>query len=1050
MVSVQGKIHVRHNNQINWIPISRDEEICPGDMLRAGSNSRAAVALINESVLRINQKTTLSFPKRETVQPLLLKLLDGVIYIFSHRPRALQVTTPFINGAVEGTEFLVQVGPDKASISVFKGLVAALNDHGRLDISSGQTVVAEKGTAPKYLTVIRPRDAVQWTLYYPEIIESTPSPTDKDSASSLIRKAADQLAIGQVKEAQANIATVLAKEPGNSDALALQAIIMIVHNQKEEAFSLAAKAVEHAPQSPSANLALSYALQAKFDIDGALATLQKASTSNPGNALIKARLAELWLSVGELEKALSTAQEAVALNPGIGRTQTVLGFAYLTQIKTDQAQAAFRRAITLDQALPLARLGLGLAKIRNGDLEEGRIDIEIAAALDPDNSLIRSYLGKTFYEEKRDRRAQEQYNIAKKLDPMDPTPWLYDAIRKQTINRPVEALHDLQKSIELNDNRAVYRSRLLLDEDLAARSTSLGRIYNDLGFQQLALVQGWKSVNINPANYSAHRLLADTYSSLPRHEIARVSELLQSQLLQPLNITPIQPRLAESNLFILEGADPAKPAFNEFNSLFLRNKLALQASAVLGDNKTLGDELAQSGVWNNISYSLGQFHYETDGIRENNDQNLNIYNAFIQSKLSYKTSVMAELRYRKKNYGDLTQKFDLTNYSATTRQTDETKSLRLGANYALNINSNIIGTVIFSDEDDKANGVGYIDDIFLTIEGRSESYMGEIQHLYKSPGISLISGIGYITADETEMLRLTMPPLTLSDEKSSTEHFNAYSYANFSFPNNLLVTAGASADFLDTPVTNKDQLNPKLGATWQVQENTTLRAAIFRTLQRRLIYAQTIEPTQVSGFNQLFDDFEASDAWRYGIGLDQKLPGPCFGGFEYAVRELKVPFTHFTSTGTNEKREDDWKEQSAKIYFYWPASSLLTFGTEYLYEKLNHDQWEGPQEIQKLVTHRFIPNIHFFHPSGFTGKLQASYIEQEGDFGFNPFGFKNDSDYFWIVDASISYRLPRRRGIFRLEIKNLLDEQFNFLDTDVANPKILPERQLIGSFTVSF
>ena len=93
----------------------------------------------------------------------------------------------------------------------------------------------------------------------------------------------------------------------------------------------------------------------------------------------------------------------------------------------------------------------------------------------------------------------------------DPTPWFYDAIAKQTTNRPVEALHDLQQAIELNDNRAVYRSRLLLDADLAARSASLGRIYSDLGFQQLALVEGWKSVNTDPTNFSAHRFLADSY-----------------------------------------------------------------------------------------------------------------------------------------------------------------------------------------------------------------------------------------------------------------------------------------------------------------------------------------------------------------------------------------------------------------------------------------------------------------------------------------------------------------------------------------------------------
>jgi hypothetical protein len=206
----------------------------------------------------------------------------------------------------------------------------------------------------------------------------------------------------------------------------------------------------------------------------------------------------------------------------------------------------------------------------------------------------------------------------------------------------VEALQDLQRSISLNGNRAVYRSRLLLDEDLAARSASLGRIYSDLGFQQLALVEGWKSVNTDPANYSAHRFLADSYSALPRHEIARVSELLQSQLLQPLNINPVQPSLAQKNLSILEGAGPSSPSFNEFNPLFLRNRLALQASGVAGSNDTFGEEVVQSGLWNRFSYSLGQFHYETDGFRENNDQTQDIYNVFMQASLSHKTSVQAE------------------------------------------------------------------------------------------------------------------------------------------------------------------------------------------------------------------------------------------------------------------------------------------------------------------------------------------------------------------------------------------------------------------------
>ena len=159
---------------------------------------------------------------------------------------------------------------------------------------------------------------------------------------------------------------------------------------------------------------------------------------------------------------------------------------------------------------------------------------------------------------------------------------------------------------------------------------ALRSIYSDLGFQPLALVEGWRSLNADPGNFSAHRFLADSYSALPRHEIARVSELLQSQLLQPINITPLQPHLAQSNLFILSGAGPSGPSFNEFNPLFNRDRITLQASGIVGGNSTIGDEVVLAGIQGPVSYSVGQFHYDTHGFRINNDIKEDIYNAFLQ------------------------------------------------------------------------------------------------------------------------------------------------------------------------------------------------------------------------------------------------------------------------------------------------------------------------------------------------------------------------------------------------------------------------------------
>jgi tetratricopeptide (TPR) repeat protein len=549
-------------------------------------------------------------------------LRAGAAYFFSRFPRSLKVITPFANAGMEGTEFFVKVEGDQTFLSVFEGQVAATNPMGSLTLASGQSAIVKAGQAPALHVVVRPRNAVQWALYYPPIIDFRPAdfangaetdwramirrsiqfyrdgnlpmafasiagaPEDIRDPRFFTYRAALLLSVGRVDEAKADIDRALALAPRYSPAVAVRSVIAVAQNDKSEALRLARTAVELDPTSAAARVALSYAQQADFDLNGALASLQEAVKQAPENALAWARLAELWLSFGELRRALKASNQAVKLQPALARTQTVLGFSYLAQIKTHEAKQAFEKAIQMDQADPLPRLGLGLAKIRASGLAPGREDIEIAVSLDPNNSLMRSYLGKAYFEEKRTGLDEREYGVAKELDPQDPTPWFYDAIAKQTTNRPVEALHDLQHAIDLNDNRAVYRSRLLLDADLAARSASLGRIYSDLGFQQLALVEGWKSVNTDPMNFSAHRFLADSYAVLPRHEIARVSELLQSQLLQPINITPIQPRLAESNLFLISAGGPGAASFNEFNPIFNRDRLALQVSGLAGENDT--------------------------------------------------------------------------------------------------------------------------------------------------------------------------------------------------------------------------------------------------------------------------------------------------------------------------------------------------------------------------------------------------------------------------------------------------------------------------------
>ena len=143
---------------------------------------------------------------------------------------------------------------------------------------------------------------------------------------------------------------------------------------------VAQQAVQAAPESATARTALSYAQQARFDLEGARATLEEAVKREPENALAWARLAEMHASFGDLGKSLDAAQKAVSLQPNLARTQTVLGYAYLMQVKTRDAREAFEKAIALDRGDPLARLGPRPGQDPGGRLGEGRRDIELAAA----------------------------------------------------------------------------------------------------------------------------------------------------------------------------------------------------------------------------------------------------------------------------------------------------------------------------------------------------------------------------------------------------------------------------------------------------------------------------------------------------------------------------------------------------------------------------------------------------------------------------------------------------------------------------------------------
>ncbi|MEJ2642696.1 MAG: TonB-dependent receptor, partial [Desulfosarcinaceae bacterium] len=83
-----------------------------------------------------------------------------------------------------------------------------------------------------------------------------------------------------------------------------------------------------------------------------------------------------------------------------------------------------------------------------------------------------------------------------------------------------------------------------------------------------------------------------------------------------------------------------------------------------------------------------------------------------------------------------------------------------------------------------------------------------------------------------------------------------------------------------------------------------------------------------------------------------------------------------------------------------------------------------------------------------------TYVDQEGEFliyGMSPVpAVSEDEDSFWITDLSLNYRLPKRFGRAGVEVRNVFNTAFNYLDMDEALTEFYPDRTVLGKLSFSF
>ncbi len=1145
IVELEGVVEISPAGAKTWVLTQTNQVLHPFDRLHTGPNSRVALRWSDESIVRFGASTELEvLSPDESDGQAGLHLIRGLISFFHRdKPGRIRVITRGAVAGIEGTEFVLAMDDtDRTTLSVIDGKVRFGNDHATLVLTNGEQAIADVGQAPARTAGFEANNILQWCFYYPAVLDPADLtfsldeqsalaksleayrsgdllaalakyPADRQPASDAERVyyAALLLSVGEVEKTETllnSLSSASASERPRRLGAALRQMIAAVKRTTSTV---------PASQLTTEFLADSYYQQSlgdrKTSLALALQSAQQAATANPQFGFAWERVAELEFSFGHTPAAEDALEKSLALAPRNAQALALKGFLLAARGKPREARDSFDKAIAVDSALANAWLGRGLCRIRLGDNQGGREDLLIAAALEPQRAELRSYLGKAYANVGDFSHARKELNLAEKLDPNDPTAPLYSALVNQENNRVNDAIRDLEKSEALNNNRSVYRSQLLLDQDQAVRSANLAGMYNDAGMPEVAEREADRAVNYDYGNYSAHLFLANSYYQLTdpnlvnlRYETATENEFLLANLLAPVSAGTLSPEISQQ----------------EYSRLFEQNHAGVASSSAYLSRGAWAEDGVQYGTFDNFNYGFEGFYRFDPGQRANEDITEQRISLHVKTQFTPQDSGYFLLQYYKANGGDLAQYYD-PNSANTSFRYDERQEPNVAFGYhhewAPGVHTLVFGARL-ADNISFTNGfsptlvtispggsLAGVDDLTINeiYQNRLEIYSGEVQQIFQQPNHNTILGAraqyGNLHTEAVQGSSASVPVFFdpdgvgrdagEQDENSIFRRFSVYGYHQWEVTDWFELIGGVTYDrmtfpenFRSAPISTTEktisQVSPKAGFILQPLPDTTVRFAFTRSLGGASVdQSYQLEPSQVAGFIQSFRSIipesivganVGAKFETFGISLEQKFHTGTYlgvtgqlldsevnrvdGAYNYNVMSSPDPVAVPTS-GLSERLK--YREPSLLATINQLIGRDWSAGARYRYGQAVLDD--------SFVS---IPAGTGFPPFAPRQRLEARLQQvdlfaiynhpcgffAEGDaawYGQNNIGYQGaePGDDFWQLNALCGYRFPRRRAEITLALLNITGQNYKLNPLNIYN-ELPRERTLAVQFNVNF
>lgn len=853
------------------------------------------------------------------------------------------------------------------------------------------------------------------------------------------------LGIGDV-EGMASVLGPLDQEGDQEPLLEIQrALMAIVWNEPQRAHGLVASALATVPNAPTAHLVRAALLRSAGDLEGALWAARKALTRDPSYLPALIQAAEIYWGLERSAEAMELVERALKMRPNSSHALVLRGYMDLSSGESAKAKQAFETALDVDPQSSEAHVGLGILEMREGQKQRALEEFLAASLVEPMASLPLSYLGKALHELGRSEEALGTLARAADLDPRDPTPHLYRALILKDLHRPVEATEALEASMARNQNRSVYRSRFLLDQDRAVRNVNLAEAYRDLGLLARARSHAIVSVREDPTNSSSHLFLSTPFREEGRAR-AGIRELLMAQMLAPANVNTFN-------------------TFHDYTVMFEGSRLQGEVEAGAGQMGLWSGSLFLQGGTTAAAGDLLLLTKEDKGFHGENHVERDRFGR-TDWKFCLSPSHEVLLRWASTSWaqgdhnGDADAEWVQDPY---LHQRGYIHTGTIGHRWHLGPREELLAYGIWS-----AQGFNLEDQLWFTLplaiqahtdlewRFRQEHLQAGLLHLGRSGGhrwewgvhgargrerlepwvlTSLRQGgsfLGRKLVDRALEVPTAMAELHAGDIWEVTPGMYLEGSLHFQ-----LARMGGSPPVVSEEREQRASLGPRLGLVWRVGERDLLRAGLAHYLEPPYTLMEGLQPVEVAGFPLGEDSASGSLNDELRLGWDRSWSSEVFTHLGLGLRKHRSWEQTAGAPGFQARDLWDWRAQGEMEVVLAPT---LALAGRYSFRQGRWEEVDEPPGTwpgESWAEHKGALELRWVHPAGWKVLLRETAVRQMGELGL----YGRTEHAFW-TDLEVEKFLWGRSCSVRLVARNLFDQPFRLRTWELVEEKGIPARQI--------